>query len=361
MTVLSLWEAEKAKLHTWYHNPLEGCVSSNGRPYSISLKRGNTNKLLVFFVGGGGSWNEETAARPLTVASTLMGEDAYYISDLSAFEMEFMHVGILNATDRRNPFHGWDMLTLPYSTADFHIGNNDYPYKDTKGRDKVLHHHGARNVQMALEVLREFHSETPEILAIAGLSAGAFGCVAHCAQIEKLYPECKNIVVYSEGSHLHSAQWPAIIRDIWKASPDLVEYSNSNDLIVDLFRYAHDKMPPHTKFLHSNSLWDKELTRFMYKMNHDSFLINEEALQEFNATLLSVVKTLRSEIDNYSYYITDYERSRIDGTTPHTFSGTPLLLYHTMQNGLSIADWLRQAFEREPFDVGEELIEETWQ
>jgi len=34
-----------SKKQKWYYKQLDGCVSGNGKPYSISLKKGNVNKL----------------------------------------------------------------------------------------------------------------------------------------------------------------------------------------------------------------------------------------------------------------------------------------------------------------------------
>jgi len=215
-----------------------------------------------------------------------------------------------------------------------------------------------KNVEAALDVLKEFIRETPEMLVIAGLSAGAFGCVAHCPQIRNLYPDCNNVVVYSESSHLHSSLWPHIAKDVWKVSSDLANYIKSEDLIVDLFRYAQDNMPSHTLFLHFNSLWDKEFIKFMNKMNYGRYSVEPQSLQEYNDTLINAVRKLKSEITDYSYFLTDYRKNQKDGTTPHNFSAASKLLYGKTQDGMSIANWLMRAFEKKPLDIGKEFVKQ---
>ena len=343
-----------AKENTWYRKPLNMCVSSDGSPYNITLKKGTTNKMLINFVGGGLSWNQETAARPLTVAKMIRGKETFYIPSLSPLQIKLMHVGILSAKDSRNPFHDWNIFNIPYTTADFHIGNNEFPYKDLKGESRVLYHNGEKNVETALVTLKEYFSDTPDILVIAGQSAGAYGCVAHCHKINSLYPDCTNVIVYSEGSHMHSAIWPNTVKNVWKANPDLQEHVKSNDLIVDLFNYAQYNMPLDTLFLHSNSVWDATLVKYMYKMNHGKMIVNAQALEEFHETLISVVRKLKGDIANYSYYLTDFGKKK-DGTTPHIFSGTPKLFYGDMQDGLSITNWLRKAIEKKPVDIGKKF------
>jgi len=346
---------DNAKENIWYQKPINGCVSSDGSPYNITLKKGTTNKLLINFVGGGLSWNQETATRPITISNMIMGKESFYIPSLSPLQIKLMHVGILRAKDSRNPFDDWNIFNIPYTTADFHIGNNEFLYQDTKGKSRVLYHNGAKNVETALATLKEVFAETPDILVITGQSAGGFGCVAHCPKIKDLYPDCKSVIVYSEGSHMNSPTWSNTVKNVWKASPDLQTYVKSNDLIVDLFHYAQDNMPLDTLFLHSNSVWDVALVKYMHKMNHGKMAVNAQALEEFHETLLSVVRKLKGEIANYSYYLTDFGKKR-DETTPHIFSGTPKLLYSDMQDGFSIANWLRKAIEKKPIDIGKKFV-----
>jgi len=343
------------KTQKWYQKPLDGCISSTGKPYRITLKKGTSNKLLVNFLGGGLSWSEETAARPFTIASMLRKKEAFYIKDVHPVQLKFTNIGILDAKDRRNPFRDWYVLNIPYTSGDFHIGNNNYLYKSIKGKEKTLYHHGQKNVAAAMTALKELFPQTPEAMVIMGLSAGGFGCVVHSPQIKNLYPDCDDVIVYSEGAHLHSLHWPEIVKNVWKASPDLMAYIKSADLIVDLFRYAQDNMPPSTLFLHSNSVWDKALVMIMHKLNHGNLLVNEQALKEFNDTLLCAVRKMKRDIPNYYYYLTGYGKNQKDETTPHIFSGTPRLLYSEMQDSVSIANWLCQATEGNPIDIGEKF------
>lgn len=337
--------------HKWYAHPLAGCVSGNGKPYTISLKQGTEQKLLVNFLGGGASWGAETARKPITMGSLLGRREGFYINHVSPMMLKLGHVGLLAARDRRNPFHNWHILNIPYSTADFHIGAHDFHYKDHRGKDKILYHHGAKNVAAALTELKCFFNKTPDTLVIAGVSGGAFGCLAHAPAIRSLYPKCGNIVVYTEGAHLRAPIWQETLRDVWKASPDLAVYAESEDLVFDLFRYAADNMPMGTKFLYSASVWDEALTRFMAKMNHGKVEITQQTLQEFHTTLIDVVKKLKAEIKDYSYYLTDYGKKQ-DGTTPHIFLGSPKLLYGAMQDDVALADWISQALMQSPPDVG---------
>ena len=221
---------------TWYRKDLAGGLASNGKPYHVTFKKGSINKLLVFFVGGGLSWNAETASNPMTVGALIRKKEAFYISHVAPIQLKFMHVGMLNAKDKRNPFADWHVLTIPYSTADFHLGDNDYAYQDDQGNDRVIHHRGAANVEKALKLLKEVVPKTPETLLIAGVSAGGFGCAFHAPAIHRHYPECKNIVVCADGSHLATPEWRRITQKVWKVNAALAPYLDTHDLMAGLFR-----------------------------------------------------------------------------------------------------------------------------
>jgi len=318
----------------------------------------------VNFIGGGLSWNEETAARPLTIGSLLSGKEGFYINDVSPLQLSLAHIGLLKASDKRNPLHDWHVLNIPYVTADFHIGNNDFPYQSLENKrgqtsNKILHHHGQQNAAAALDLLKDFFPQTPDTLLIMGQSAGGFGCLAHCHYISSLYPSCNQVIVYADGAHLHSSLWPEVAGDVWRVNSELLPSIKSKDLIVDLFQHAQAIMPPTTLFLHSNSVWDKALTEVMYKMNHGKLSINPQALEEFHTTLVHATNALRKDVPNYHYYVSDYGKSRRDGTTPHVFAGTPKLLYSKMQDGTSVAEWLSRALGRDPISVGTQFLQNS--
>jgi len=345
-----------ANAQKWHTKQLDGCVSSTGKPYKIAFRAGTTNKLLVNFAGGGLSWSEETAARPFSIGAMLTKKDFYYTGDVPSAMLKTLNSGIFNAKDTRNPFRNWHVVLIPYVSGDFHIGNNDFLYHTTKGEQKALRHQGNKNATSALAALKEFFPQTPETLVIAGQSAGGHGCVAHSPQISALYPGCNNVTVYSEVSCLRSPLWPEIAKNVWNVTSDLLAYIKSEDLVSDLFRYANDHMPASTSFLHFNSVWDGMNAKYMHKMNHGKLLTNTQALQEYHNTLSSIVGNLKNEIPNYFYYLTDYEKSQKDGTTPHMYSDSQKRLHSEMQDGVSLANWISQTLEKRPIDIGKKFV-----
>ena len=67
----------------WYKLPMPGCQCAGGYPYCLYLKRGRTDNLIVFLIGGGLSWKEETARGSGTVARTLQGKTVFYTDEVT--------------------------------------------------------------------------------------------------------------------------------------------------------------------------------------------------------------------------------------------------------------------------------------
>ena len=340
------------KPQTWYRKELAGAMASNGSPYNVTFKKGTVNKLLVFFIGGGASWNEETAMQPMSLSAMLMKKDCYYIPYLPNVQLGLLHVGFLSPKADRNPFKDWHILTLPYSTADFHLGNNKFNYQNTK----TLHHSGAKNVDKALEFLKTVVPNDIDNLVIAGVSAGGFGCAAHAPKIATMFPRCENIVVYVEGSYLKFDQWPAVAKNVWQVEKELLAAIVSDDMIADLLTYANDKMPKITTFLHALTVWDDTLIKFMNKMKYDKLAITDEGRMYFHDNLIKTVATLKNKIPNYHYYLTDYGKKK-NGTTAHMFSSSAKLLYGKLEDDTSIADWVTRAIDKQPFNVGQKFLQ----
>ncbi len=343
--------------HRWYRLaiPAERARSSDGSPYAVYLKKGTVNRLVVFFSGGGVSWDGYTAARPITPATLLNGEDAYYFPAVHRY-LELMNGGILAANDPRNPFNDWSFILLPYSTGDFHVGHGTFAYRDRRGRDRVLYHWGARNVRAALEVAAPLFG-SPEQLLIAGESAGAFGCVAQAPEVLKHFAGCRRIIIYSDSGQLFWPRWQEVVRDVWKADPVFWEcITSGGNLILDWFRWLYGRLGDRAIYLQSCSIYDGILSTFQSKMNHGAFVCDRRAISGFALHLGETVRALSREVPGYRYYLTDQGQSPRDGSTPHTtcryarfYSGGP--------KGVSVAAWLEDAASgRRLHNVGEGLV-----
>ena len=158
------------KVGQWVRLYAEGCVTANGEEVYADFQLGSENKLLLFFLGGGVSWNKYTAARPVSVYEKNLRE-GFYIIHTDLFTDINLNKGIFEDCEQ-NPFRGWSKLVLPYNTGDFHCGAGDFPYTAKDGTERLCHHHGYLNYRRAIETVKGF-VPTPEELVVSGCSGAA--------------------------------------------------------------------------------------------------------------------------------------------------------------------------------------------
>jgi hypothetical protein len=108
---------ENPEKSQWYEVAPEGSRCSEGSAWHGLVRLGtDAGKVLVFFLGGGVSLNEEMSrdnARRCVFAPTVILQD--YI----------VEYGILSDAPE-NPFRNWTRLVVEYATGDFHVGTNEF-------------------------------------------------------------------------------------------------------------------------------------------------------------------------------------------------------------------------------------------
>lgn len=148
---------------------------ARGGAYSYWVRKGDPARLLVFFQGGGGCFDERTCAPGST----------WFDDRIDAGDDPRYNGGILDLEDARNPFREWSVVYIPSCTGDVHVGSRVVRY----GRIKVRQF-GRVNAQAALRrAYRDFPH--PDSVFIAGCSAGSVGSAFHADAIIRRYPKAR--------------------------------------------------------------------------------------------------------------------------------------------------------------------------
>jgi dienelactone hydrolase len=144
---------------------------ARGGPYAFWLRRGDPKKLMIFFQGGGGCFDQRTCA----IGST------WFDDRVDAEDDPRFNGGILDLDNAQNPFRDWSIAYLPSCTGDVHTGTRVVRY----GRIRV-HQVGYVNARAALA--RTYH-EFPDasVVFITGCSAGSVGSAFHADAIIRHY------------------------------------------------------------------------------------------------------------------------------------------------------------------------------
>ena len=342
---------------TWYRVPLERGLSGDGSEYYIYVKLSDPAKLCIFFSGGGVAWNEYTAARPVTGGKVASGEPNFYWNNLRPFtELMNINVGITEIESDKNPFRDWSFVVITYATGDFHVGNNDYPYKAEDGSDNVLHFHGYVNFLESMKVAKELFPK-PDTILIAGNSAGAFAVPALSGEIvEDYYPAARNVTLLSDSGQLLYKNWRKTARTIWQAKESFWKVLHTDNITLDWYRNLYAKYGERLRYLYSSSVRDYLLSAYYNDIVNKKYETDADVQKVYFDQLREMVSQLKDITPHFGMFLNEWKIPIITmGGTVHTSVREHYFTVFT-QNGISMAKWLSDACEGRVYDVGMELI-----
>ncbi|QIK68807.1 hypothetical protein G7062_00260 [Erysipelothrix sp. HDW6C] len=321
----------QAPLNQWNRIELDDTVvSSDGSDYYLLTKKGSSNNVMIYFSGGGANWDEKTADSPITIFNMMQGKYNYF-SRIPYYKLATMG-GILKDDNPDNPFNDWTIIYVPYTTGDFHIGDNLIEYRD----DLSVIHNGKKNVQAALAWTYQ-NIQNPDKLLIAGESAGGFATAFWTPEISDHYPQTPTYA-YIDSSNITTERWPTIIDQTWNADfENTFGYKPQADLIASALEYNLRNYPSIT-FLQSSTMYDVLLMSFESQLNQT--VIDDTSKQAWSSAMKKTLQDL-GKYDNYYSFITNEGKTGIQDTT-HTIS--PANSFYTFKaNGIPFVEWLSDA------------------
>jgi hypothetical protein len=135
----------------------ELAVCLDGSPFQVNVRRGTSERVILYLEGGGACWNADNCSAAGSTAKR------------SANSAPASDPGFLDTDNPENPFADWNVVYASYCDGSVWGGENQVDYGDG-----TVYHHGLQNVTAAIDVLlREFPA--PEQLVLAGSSAGGYG------------------------------------------------------------------------------------------------------------------------------------------------------------------------------------------
>lgn len=336
-------------VYQWARVELSAQTScSDGSRYHSYARRGESDKLIIHFAGGGAAWDGETASQPLELTNL----NGYYIASIPEIVRALLS-GIFQSDKPENPFHDWNVVYIPYCTADFDIGNVIREYTSPTGKAINFHHSGRQNVTEALDWVYKTFDAPPKLL-VSGDSAGGFASIFWITPIATHYT-ASAIYQLADGVYLDSPLWNTIVNDTWQA--DAVNqwgFTVTDDLAASAY-LAHLGQPlPKVTYMHINTLYDEMLLRFEAKLNN---VPNDAQFHaQWSQRMVASMKRLSESGLKYFYFVTDYGLDSTKGTTPHTSISSPLF-FQIEEGNTPLTEWVRRAvIEDQPFSVGAHFL-----
>ena len=353
---LSAGETDTGK---WYRITLNDTMSADGSVGNTYIKKGTTDQLMVFFMGGGVSWNQETAKGPITMERMMAGKPGFYFSQMGMMNeygiFAYSSTPGIMSTAKENPFADWNMVVVNYATADLHTGDNDYPYVDENGEQKVLHHRGYQHSMECLKKAKEFFPKADKLL-ICGLSGGAFAVPALAADVMEAYSDCPDVTVYSDSALILNEGWHDAAANVWKSPKKIVDPIQTDNITADWYRNLYKEKGNSIRYLYSNSIRDQAFSSFVNYINTGNLVATEEACDEFEKILKAHVSELKKINPEFGVYLNDFPALQPNSVgTEHCLLNCELF-YKKSKNGVSTMEWLWDAVHGKTYDVGIELL-----
>jgi len=124
--------------------PRGDTVCSDGSPYRFFVRPGASDKLMVFFQGGGACWTGGSCDPDL--------EPTYRINLQEVDPQQYN--GIFLAGNPENPLSDHSVVFAPYCTADVHIGDAVADYEAPAMEEHISH-------PVTVQRLRKYSSPAP--------------------------------------------------------------------------------------------------------------------------------------------------------------------------------------------------------
>ena len=217
-----------------------GCA--RGGDFSFFVSPGNSDKVVIDFIGGGACWNSRTCAKDTATFSDNVDhlKRRYENGDLE---------GVYRRDRPDNPFKDYNHVVIPYCTGDIHWGSNEVAYTKDDGESFVIKHKGAINAKTVLSWVAD-NITNPNKVVVTGCSAGAYGSIYWTPEVRRLFPNAdfkqfgdSGIGIITE-SFFHESfpKWNAIEaapRWIPELNPDEVDWSTLgiHDLYTKIGHY----------------------------------------------------------------------------------------------------------------------------
>jgi len=345
---------EVGKFYRLYpENTWSGC----GSPYHGNLRVGtDSENLIIYFNGGGVSYDAYTAARGWNMFTGGIKE-TYYSNDAETISDFFLNHG-LSAQREDNPFLSWSMIQLPYANGDFHAGDGEFPYTALDGSQRMMKYHGFRNAMAAIRMALPYLPH-PRRLLIAGSSAGGAGTSFLADDIISLFPECKDITVCVD-SMLMFGEWQRIARNVWHSPESITDKLKSDCFMLDNLTALREKYGERIRIGFISSVRDALLVEAQNGLDGKGLVHDRASGERYQKRLAEFCAKISEKIPDISFYIfkdvMDAPGYDADELTLHCVLNNQALFEHREEE-LTPCCWLKDLTEGNMRRAGLGLLE----
>jgi hypothetical protein len=302
------------------------------------VKPGDSDKLTIYFQGGGGCWNNGTCG--------LVGQ-ATFDPAVDSTDAPAMFGGIMDLANPANPLKDHSIVFVPYCTADVFLGNRTVTYSapatdSAPARSAQIQHWGSADADSVLNwVYANFRA--PSLVFVTGSSAGAIPSPLYASRVAEHYPNAR-VVQLGDGAGGYGAR---AISDI------LAGWGATSSILTDPAYQGVDSATFNLETLYIVG------SRATPRVSYTQFNHVDDAVQVIFLRLLGVQERLPATIAGNLADIRAANPRFRSYTSPgdmHTILLRPEFYTLTVDN-VAFRDWLAQLLDgTEVQDIGESLL-----
>jgi hypothetical protein len=162
-------------------DPGGNTTCARGGKYSFFVRKAESDKLLIYFEGGGSCYDANTCQPGSQIFDDSI--DPAFPADNPALKVD----GVFATGDSRNPFQNYNIVFVSYCTGDGFLGNKVVDYQVDNNHFQI-NHVGFENTQTVLNwTYNNFRS--PSSVFVIGCSAGTVGSFFHAPFILEHYKD----------------------------------------------------------------------------------------------------------------------------------------------------------------------------
>lgn len=307
-------------------------ICSNGTPYAFFARPADveSDRLLIHFQGGGACWFGEIC--DLMSSPTY---DPFVTEDDDPTNWG----GFFNFAHEENPFTDYNMVMVPYCTADVHIGNSVTSYTvaatdESEEREVTIYHNGYVNAMTVLEWTFENYTDPAEVF-VTGCSAGSIPSPFYTQHVAEAYPDAFIAQLGDAAGGYRNPDLSSLVFGPWGTMDILTDaYSHLtiDDLTFEQFYIVAGSLYPEITFTQYNTYGDAV---------QRSFLALTGIFSPLHELLMANFDDINAEVGNFRNYL--------DAGDTHciTLSDT---FYDVESGGVRLVDWVAALAAGEEID-----------
>ncbi len=321
----------------WTNIPVEGAQCLYGTPYSFFVRPADepTDKLMVYFEGGGACWDGVTCASKGEFAS---------VYEVTPDKMSFYTNGFFDYDNEANPVRDYNAVLVPYCSGDVHAGNAEVTFEVPAGSVEgytepsiTVPFNGFSNASSVLDWVYQ-NIVAPSQVFISGCSAGGYGAVFHTANIMENYANIPAVMLSDASNGVTPSNWEGFTTwNILDGMPSFIEglaNISTEDYNTTVHILEMAKAFPENRFAQYNAAIDGVQVSFYALMTQQSIDAFNFALvaQQWGQGLQENLNTLETEAPNFLSYTA--------GGLTHCVTMNDITYTFTVDDFL-FADWVR--------------------